>query len=110
MEEVKRDFPDLEKFQQMSTEDKVRLFTSLSIPAQKLLIACSAFASSVSPEMARPVARLSPEDFEEAKTSLLSTPYFSIIPNGRLLMADKMKEFIKTDLKRVWEEQKREGI
>ena len=97
---------ELEQFAMMSVDNKIKLFAGLPIPAQKLLVGGSTFASNVQPEMARVVSKLSPEKFEEAEETLLSTPYFSKTEDGRLERAPPMKEFINTDLKRVWEQQK----
>ena len=70
-------YPTLEDFDGMTVDDKVRLFTRLPFPAQKLLIGISAFASSVRPEMAQPVSKTTPEEFEEAKRVLSETPFSS---------------------------------
>jgi|SRR3989344_8761689 len=104
-EPEKLKYPTLEEFEGMTVEDKVRLFTRLSIPAQKLLIGVSAFVSSVRPEMAQPVTKTTPEEFEEAQKLLSETPFFST-ENGRLQVAETMRSFINTDLKQIWEQQK----
>lgn len=106
-EDAEKTFPDLEQFEAMPIEDKVKLFTALPIPAQKLLIGCSAFAGSVRPEMAIPVSQLSPDEYEQAKEVLSQTPYFSETEGGRLQVVDPMRQFINTDLRKVWEKQKK---
>lgn len=106
-EKEKPIYPSAEQFQHLSVEDKVGIFTHLPISAQKLLVGCGAFASSVRPEMAQPVSKLAPEEFEEAKITLSNTPYFSVIENGRLQVVDPMREFINGDLKRLWEGQQK---
>lgn len=98
-------YPDLEQFEGMSVDDKVTLFTSLPVNAQKLLIGTSAFASTVRPDMAHAVSQLTPEEFEEARELLSKTPFFSQTETGRLDVAQPMRDFINTDLKRIWEEQ-----
>lgn len=95
----------LEEFESMSVDDKLKIFTNLSVEAQKLLVGCSAFASTVNPVMAIPVSKLSSEEFDKAKKVLGDTPFFSEV-EGRLKVVDQMKQFINTDLKRIWEEQK----
>ena|SRR3989344_4111645 len=106
IEPEKPKYPTIEEFEGMTVEDKVRLFTGLPVLAQKLLIGISAFAGSVRPEMAQPVSKTSPEEFEEAQKALTETPFFAI-SNGRLQVADSMKGFINTDLKQIWEQQKK---
>ena len=98
-------YPTLEAFERMTVDDKVRLFTGLPIPTQKLLIGISAFASSVKPEMAQPVSRITQEEFEEAQRVLAETPFFST-EDGRLQVADSMRVFINTDLKQLWGQRK----
>jgi len=99
-------YPNLDTFSQLSLQDKVGLFTSLPVSSQKLLIGCSAFASTVNPEMAKVVSKLTPEEYETAKSILLQTPYFLIL-KGRLQIAEPIKNFVNTDLKKIWEEQKK---
>ena len=96
----------IEEFSGMSTDDKLRTFTSLPIPAQKLLVGTSAFASTVRPDMAVSVSKLTPEEFEEAKQSLAQTPFFSEV-EGRLKVADPLKEFINVDLRKIWADQQK---
>lgn len=99
-------YPDLDTFGQLSLQDKVGLFTSFPVSSQKLLVGCSAFASTVNPEMAKAVSKLTPEEYEEAKGVLLQTPYFHIVEE-RLQIVEPIRNFINTDLKRIWEEQKK---
>lgn len=106
LEENKQEFPTLEEWESMTVENKVQLFTHMPLVVQKLLVGCSAFASSVRPEMAIPVSKLNQEEFEKAKAALSQTPFFSITENGRLQVVNQMKTFINTDLRKVWEEQK----
>lgn len=98
-------YPTIEEFTQMSVKDKYSVFIGLPISAQKLLVGCSAFASSVRPEMAQPVSKTTDEEFEEAKSTLLETPFFSQTEIGRLDVLQQMRDFINTDLKRIWQEQ-----
>ncbi len=104
--EGKSKFPNPEEFDLLSVDEKVTIFTGLPIPAQKLLVGCSAFASTVNPDMARVVSKLHADEFEEAKNLLAQTPYFNI-ENGRLSILPQMKNFINGDLKKFWEDQKR---
>lgn len=106
-EQDKPKYPTLEEFSGMSPDDKFKLWLGLPIPAQKLLVGISAFASNVSPTMAQPVSGTSDEEFEEAKAVLSETPFFSQTETGRLDVAQPMRDFINTDLRRIWEEQKR---
>lgn len=106
LEKNKLKFPTLEEWESMAAEDRVQLFTHMPLTAQKLLIGCSAFASSVRSEMAILVSKLNQEEFEKAKTALSQTPFFSITENGRLQVVNQMRTFINTDLRKVWEEQK----
>lgn len=99
-------YPSLEEFEGMTVSDKARLFVSLPIPAQKLLIGITSFADSVQPEMARTVSKTSPEEFQEAQKVLLNTPFFSVLEHGRLQVVPSMRTFINTDLKQIWEQQK----
>lgn len=100
----------IEEFSGMSADDKLRAFTSLPIPAQKLLVGMSAFASTVRSEMAEAVSKLAPEEFDEAKQALSQTPFFAEV-EGRLKIADPMKDFVNVDLRKIWEEQRKsEGL
>jgi hypothetical protein len=99
-------YPSIEEFESMTVPDKVRLFTGLPIPAQKLLIGITSFADSVQPEMARVVSKTSLEEFQEAQNTLSHTPFFTIVEQGRLQVAVSMRAFINTDLKQIWEQQK----
>lgn len=69
---------------------------------QQLLVACNAFASSERPEMAKPISKTTDEEFEEAKSILLETPFFSQTETGRLDVSQPMRDFISTDLQRIW--------
>lgn len=97
----------IEKFTSMSLDDKLGIFTGLPVSAQKLLVGVSAFASTVRPDMAIPVSKLTPNEFDEAKQTLVQTPFFSETDQGRLSIADPMKQFINTDLRKIWEEQQK---
>lgn len=88
--------PDL-----LSVKDKYSVFVGLPIPAQKLLVGCI-FASSVRPKMAQLVSKTTDEEFEEAKTTLLETPFLSQTETDR-------RDFINTDLKKIWQEQQRKN-
>jgi hypothetical protein len=105
IEPTQPEYPSLEEFRAMSPNGRLQLWLGLPISAQKLLIGISAFVSDVSPSMAQPVSQTSEKEFEEAKRILLETPYFTQTETGRLDVAQPMREFIKTDLRRIWEEQ-----
>lgn len=92
-------YPTVKEFELMGTQDKYKIFTGLPIPAQKLLVACSAFTSSVRPDMVKPVSKTTDEEFEGARATLLETPFFSQTETGRLDVAQPMRDFINTDLK-----------
>ncbi len=98
-------FPSDEQFQAMAVNDKVKLFTSLPIPVQKVLVACSAFRSTVDPKMAQPVSRTNEEDFIEAQKFLVDTPFFSMTETGRFQILGSMRDFINKDLMRIWADQ-----
>lgn len=93
----------------MSLEDKLRLWTSLPVPAQKLLVGTSAcvfkIGSDANPRIVKPISKLTDEEFEVVKQVLSKTPFFSETEAGRLKIAQSMKDFINTDLTRIWEEQ-----
>lgn len=109
-EQAQPQYPTLDEFVTMSRDDKLQLWMSLPISAQKLLVGISAFASNVSTAMAQPVSQTSDEEFKEAKRVLLDTPFFSQTETGRLDIVQPMRQFINTDLRKFWEEQKtREG-
>lgn len=100
-------YPSLDEFESMTPDDKAELVLSLPIPVQQLLVCLASFGDSVRPDMARVVARISPEEFQEAQKTLLDAPFFSVIEDGRLQITDSLKTFINTDLRQMWEQQKK---
>ena len=99
-------YPTLEEFDAMSTDDKLRLWFNLPVPAQKLLIAVSSFAKEANPTMVQPVSQTNDEEFEEAKKVLSETPFFTQNDTGRLGVAQPMRQFINTGLRKFDEEQR----
>jgi hypothetical protein len=89
----------------------MRLWFKLSIPAQKILIATVAFASSVARFMLQPVSKVTDEEFEAAIPGLVR---MSLIEPGDNLTAEQRRYsihpitrwFIHAPLKELWEKQK----
>lgn len=104
-------FPTNEEFQELSVEGKIRLFTGLPIPAQKLLIATNSLLYGVAPDasttMAKNISKLTDAEFEEAKTFLSETPFFEVTDKGRFAVSAPMQGFINGDLRKFWQEQQR---
>ncbi len=100
-------YPTIEQFSNMSVDDRIRLFLDLPVNAQMLLVGTNAFAGTVSPEMAQGASKLNPDEFKAAESLLSETPFLTRTENGRLAIAEPMREFIQGDLTKFWEEQQR---
>lgn len=106
------------KFPQLSFREKMEIFNSLPIVAQKILIALSAYAASVGQALLSQIRETmvvdkklaSTAEFDQGIAALLKTPYFSKTGDQktgvRFEVAAEMKTFIMNDMRRHREEQK----
>lgn len=89
----------------------MRLWFRLSIPAQKILIAAAAFASSVARFMLQPVSKTTDEEFEAAipelvRMSLIEPGDHPTAAQRRYSIHPITHWFINAPLKELWEQQK----
>ena len=89
----------------------MRLWFKLSIPAQKVLIATAAFASSVARFMLQPVSKTADEEFEVAiselvRMSLIEPSDHPTAEQRRYSIHPITRWFINAPLKDLWEQQK----
>jgi hypothetical protein len=89
----------------------MRLWFKLSVPAQKVLIAAAAFASSVARFMLQPVSKTSDDEFEIAIPELVRMSL--VEPSDHLTAAERRysihsitRWFINSPLRELWEQQK----
>ncbi|CAG1012163.1 hypothetical protein ANRL4_04585 [Anaerolineae bacterium] len=89
----------------------MRLWFKLSIPAQKVLIAAAAFASSVARFMLQPVSKTTDAEFESAipelvQMSLIEPSDHPTVAQRRYSIHPITHWFINAPLKELWEQQK----
>jgi len=89
----------------------MRLWFKLSIPAQKVLIAAAAFASSVARFMLQPVSKTTDEEFEAAipelaRMSLIEPSDHPTAAQRRYSIHPITRWFINAPLRELWEQQK----
>jgi hypothetical protein len=87
------------------------LWSTLDIPAQKIMVAIPAFASSVPRFLLQPVAHVLDEDFEPAagdlvKKSLVDRADHEDLQKRRYSMHQLTRHFVNSDLRQIWEAQK----
>lgn len=87
------------------------LWSTLAIPAQKMMVAIPAFASSVPRFLLQPVARVTDDQFETAADELIKKSLVERIDHEDILkrrysVHQLTRHFINSDLKKVWETQK----
>jgi NB-ARC domain len=87
------------------------LWSALSIPSQKILVALPAFADSVPRFLLQPVARVTDDEFQSAVTDLITKSLVEVISRedeqkNRYSIHQLTRHFINSDLRGVWEQQK----
>lgn len=87
------------------------LWSTLTIPSQKILVAIPAFAASVPRFLLQPVARVTDDEFEPAaddlvKKSLVERIDHEEIQKRRYSVHQLTRHFINSDLREIWEAQK----
>ena len=87
------------------------LWSTLSIPSQKILVAIPAFAASVPRFLLQPVGRVSDAEFEPAVTDLIKKSLVEKTENDdlqkcRYSVHQLTRNFVNSDLRAVWEAQK----
>lgn len=123
-EQQESKYPTLEEFGEMSVEDRAGLFTRFPISAQKVLVSLSAYSTSVGQVLLKEIRGVedtkeaegrkspwTPEEFDGAIEFLLQTPYFRKFEDSqskteRYEIVNPVKDFINTDLRKLWEKQK----
>jgi len=87
------------------------LWSTLTIPSQKILVAIPAFAASVPRFLLQPVARVADDEFEPAagdlvRKSLVERTDHEDIQKRRYSVHQLTRHFINSDLRAIWEAQK----
>jgi hypothetical protein len=87
------------------------LWSTLTIPSQKTLVAIPAFAASVPRFLLQPVARVTDDEFEPAaddlvRKSLVERTDHEDIQKRRYSVHQLTRHFVNSDLRAIWEAQK----
>jgi hypothetical protein len=87
------------------------LWSTLSIPSQKILVAIPAFAASVPRFLLQPVARVADGEFESAAGDLVRKSLVEQVDNvepakRRYSVHQLTRHFVNSDLRAAWEAQK----
>jgi hypothetical protein len=87
------------------------LWSTLTTPSQKILVAIPAFAASVPRFLLQPVARVTDDEFESAvdhliQKSLVDRTDHEDIQKRRYSVHQLTRHFVNSDLHEVWERQK----
>ena len=87
------------------------LWSTLTIPSQKILVAIPAFAASIPRFLLQPVARVTDKEFEPAvddliQKSLVEQTDHEDLQKRRYSVHQLTRHFVNSDLREVWERQK----
>lgn len=91
------------------------LWSTLTIPSQKILVAIPAFAASVPRFLLQPVARVTDDEFEPAaddlvRKSLVEQTDHEDRQKRRYSVHQLTRRFVNSDLREVWEHQKAQAV